>query len=98
MTVYMKSKQRQEQLKSKITSATGMPEDVVLGASAINILGHHELCIENYRGILEYTACLIRIQTKQVQIRIIGNGLKIEYYTNLEMKITGDICSVEFCK
>ena len=94
----MRLGQKQEQLKTKITSATGMPEDVVLGASVVSILGHHELCIENYRGILEYTTCLIRIQTKQVQIRIIGKGLKIEYYTNLEMKITGDICSIEFCK
>lgn len=94
----MRSGQKQEQLKTKITSATGMPEEVVLGASVVSILGHHELCIENYRGILEYTACLIRIQTKQVQIRIIGSGLEIEYYTNLEMKIKGDICSIEFCK
>lgn len=94
----MKSGQKQELLKTKITSVTGMPEDVVLRASVVSILGHHELCIENYRGILEYTTCLIRIQTKQVQIRIIGKGLKIEYYTNLEMKITGDICSIEFCK
>ena len=94
----MRSGQKQEYLKSKITSATGIPEEVVLGASVINILGYRELCIENYRGILEYTTCLIRIQTKQLQIRIMGKELKIEYYTNLEMKITGDICSIEFCK
>ena len=94
----MRTGQKQELLKKKLTTAAGMPGDVVLGASIVNVLGHHELCIENYRGILEYTACLIRVQTKQVQIRIIGNGLKIEYYTNLEMKITGEICAIEFCK
>ena len=55
MTAYMRSGQKQEYLKSKITSATGIPEEVVLGASVINILGYRELCIENYRGILEYT-------------------------------------------
>ena len=93
----MRAKQKQDQLKNKITSVTGMPDEVILGASVINILGYHKLYIENYRGILEYTSCLIRIQTKQTQIRVVGKKLKIEYYTNLEMKITGDICSIEFC-
>ena len=96
--VYMRAKQKQDQLKNKITSVTGMPDEVILGASVINILGYHTLYIENYRGILEYTSCLIRIQTKQAQIRVVGKKLKIEYYTNIEMKITGDICSIEFCK
>ena len=96
--MYMRAKQKQDQLKNKITSVTGMPDEVILGASVINILGYHKLYIEIYRGILEYTSCLIRIQTKQAQIRVVGKKLKIEYYTNLEMKITGDICSIEFCK
>lgn len=75
-----------------------MPEDVVLGASVITITGRNEVCIENYRGIIEYTECLIRVQTKTVQIRLTGKQLQIEYYTNDEMKITGIICSLEFCK
>ena len=85
-------------LKQRIASAASMPEDVVLGASVITITGHHEVCIENYRGIIEYTDCLIRVQTKNVQIRLTGKRLQIEYYTNDEMKITGKICSLEFCK
>lgn len=73
-----------------------MPKDVVLGASVVTILGNTEICIENYRGILEYTECLIRVQTKERQIRLAGKNLKIEYYTNDEMKITGCICCIEF--
>ena len=76
--MYMRAKQKQDQLKNKITSVTGMPDEVILGASVINILGYHKLYIENYRGILEYTSCLIRIQTKQTQIRVVGKKLKIE--------------------
>jgi sporulation protein YqfC len=56
------------------------------------------VCIENYRGIIEYTECLIRVQAKGKQIRLQGRHLQIEYYTNDEMKITGTICSLEFCK
>ena len=70
---------------------------MILGASVITILGTGEISIENYRGLIEYTDTLIRVQTKNKQIRLKGKCLKIEYYTNDEMKITGCICSVEFC-
>ena len=49
-----------------------------------------------YRGITEYTECLVRVQTKGGQIRLTGKRLKVEYYTNDEMKITGKIESIEF--
>ena len=58
--------------------------------------GRNEICIENYRGILEYTDLLIRVQTKSGQIRLSGKNLQIEYYTNDEMKITGRIVQLEF--
>lgn len=85
-------------LKDIFASAANMPKDVVLGASVITVLGNMEVCVENYRGIIEYTDCLIRVQAKGKQIRIAGKHLKIEYYTNDEMKITGYIGSIEFCK
>lgn len=66
------------------------------GASVITITGRNEICIENYRGILEYTDLLIRVQTKSGQIRLSGKNLQIEYYTNDEMKITGRIVQLEF--
>lgn len=93
----MKHVENHEQIKEKIVTAANMPKDVVLGASVITILGTGEMCIENYRGIIEYTDTLIRVKTKKNQIRLVGKHLQIEYYTNDEMKITGCICSVEFC-
>ena len=98
MAVFMNHEQENEGLRSRLASAANMPRDVVLGASVVPILGDNEVCIENYRGIVEYTECLIRVQTKGKQIRVHGKHLQIEYYTNDEMKITGTICSMEFCK
>lgn len=89
--------EREHLLKERFVTAANMPKDVVLGASVITILGTGEICIENYRGIIEYTDGLIRVQTKSKQIRLTGKNLTIEYYTNDEMKITGCICSLEFC-
>ena len=83
-------------LKSCITDATGMPKDVILGVPIISVTGQNEACIENYRGILEYTDKLIRIQTKLGKIHVTGRGLHIEHYNNDEMKITGHITIIEF--
>ena len=44
-----------EQLAERFAEAASMPRDVVMGASVITITGRNEICIENYRGILEYT-------------------------------------------
>lgn len=85
-----------EGIRERLASAASMPKDVVLGASVITILGRNEVCIENYRGIIEYTDTLIRVQTKSGQVRLTGKRLQIEYYTNDEMKIKGRLVSLEF--
>ena len=73
-----------------------LPKDVIQNASVNTIIGRKDLCIENYRGIIEYTDTLIRVQTRAGQIRIQGKRLRIQYYTNDEMKVTGAISSLEF--
>ena len=85
-----------EQIKEKMVSAMDLPKDVIQNASVITILGRNELCIENYGGIIEYTDTLIGVQTGAVLIGIQGKRLRIQYYTNDEMKVTGALSSLEF--
>lgn len=85
-----------ERLKIRMTEAASFPKDVVLGVPIIRVIGNDEMSVENYRGILEYTEELIRIQTKVAQIKIIGKRLQILCYTNEEMKITGKIITIEY--
>lgn len=87
---------KEKTLKNRMAEASGMPKDVVLGVPIVTVLGQIEICIENYRGIIEYTDLLIRIQTKVGQIKIIGQKLQIDYYTNDEMKVTGRIKAIEY--
>lgn len=94
----MGKEKENDRLKERLASAVSMPKDVVLGAAVVTIIGAGEVCIENYRGIIEYTDILIRVQTKGYQIKLQGKHLQIEYYTNDEMKITGRIVSLEYCK
>ena len=83
-------------LRNKIAELSELPKDVVMGMPVLTILGQNELCLENYRGIIEYTDSLVRIQTKTGQIRIFGKNLYVIYYTNDEMKVNGQILSVEY--
>lgn len=85
-------------IRNKMIDAVAVPKDVILGASILTIIGTNEICIENYKGIIEYTDTMIRVQTKEKQIKIQGKRLQIEYYTNDEMKIKGYIHSIEYCK
>lgn len=88
------NEQRADQRKDDIRN--GSPKDVIQNLPVITILGRNELCIENYRGIIEYTDTLIRVQTRAGQIRIQGKRLRIQYYTNDEMKVSGTLSSLEF--
>ena len=68
-----------------------VPKDVALGLPIVRMIGQQELFVENYRGLLEYTDSMIRIQTKLGQIHITGKQLKITHYDSDEMKIKGII-------
>ncbi len=86
----------EKRLLGHMSDVSGMPKDVILGAPILTVTGQMELLVENYRGILEYTDLMIRIQTKIGQIRISGRKLQIEYYTNDEMKITGKVTEIKY--
>ncbi len=92
----MKNRVQEQSLKNKIAEASGLPKDVVMGQPGVTVLGRMELNIENYRGIIEYTDTLIRVQTKAGQIRITGKNLSVDYYTNDDMKLTGRIEAIEY--
>ena len=85
-----------KKIKDKLADVAGLPKDVLLGVPIITVTGQSEAFIENYRGIIEYTDKIIRIQTKVGKIHINGRNLQIDHYMNDEMKITGHIGTIEF--
>ena len=79
-----------------MADAANLPKDEELGVPILTLTGHYEVNIENYRGILEYTEQLIRINVRSVQIRITGKSLEINYYSTTDMKITGKVEKNEY--
>ena len=91
-----RSEQEDGTRRYRMADAANLPKDVVLGVPILTLTGHYEVNIENYRGILEYTEQLIRINVRRGQIRIIGKSLEINYYTTTDMKITGKVEKIEY--
>ena len=83
--------------KERAADALNLPKDLTLGAVIMTITGKHEAYVENYMSLIEYTECLIRLQTRTCKLEIHGVHLYIAYYTNDEMKITGEIREVKYC-
>ena len=71
-----------------------LPKDLVMGVPILTMTGKEEAFIENYKGILECSSEAVMVQTKVCRIRITGQKLTVEYYTNDEMKITGQISQI----
>ena len=81
-------------VKSKIAEKLNIPQDISDGLPIVTITGKNEIYVENYKGIIEYGKCCIKIQTKVCRVTFSGKNLEIVYYTNVDMKITGEIESI----
>lgn len=83
-------------VKSKIAEKLNIPEDIAEGLPIVTVTGKNEVYVENYKGIIEYGTQSIRIQTKVCRITFAGKNLEIIYYTNADMKITGEVESITY--
>ena len=84
------------QIKSKIAEKLNIPEDIAEGLPIVTVNGKSAVYVENYRGIIEYGKNCIKIQTKNCRICFSGKNLEIVYYTNVDMKITGELESIVY--
>lgn len=85
-----------DKMKLMATENLKLPKDVVLGEAIITFIGRYSVMIENYRGILIYDDRAVKLQAKNCKLTIHGKRLHIEYYNHEEMKITGQIQSMDF--
>ena len=68
---------KRQEWKEKAAEMSGVPKDVAMGLPILTITGTNDLCVENYRGMTEYTDQIIRLQSKSGQIKITGKKLEV---------------------
>ena len=91
----MKPGEKQSYLE-ELSNHLHLPSDILAGAPIITATGRNELCLENYKGIIEFNDSLLKIQTKACRILIEGKHLNILYFTEDEMRITGQIQAIYY--
>lgn len=79
----------------KIDNILEMPREIYTNEPKLTIVGFNEVIIENYKGILEYEEYYVKINTYIGIVNINGFNLKLEQMTNDDIKIMGDIESID---
>ena len=83
---------------NKIDKMLELPKEVYSNEPKIIITGFDEMIIENFKGILEYEEFFVRINTYIGIININGLNLNLETMTNDDIKVTGQIDSIDLEK
>ena len=91
-------KKKKERGYNKLDQILEIPKEVCTNIPKINIIGFNEMIIENFKGILEYEEFFVRINTHIGIVSINGFNLNLENMTNDDIKVTGQIDSIDFEK
>ncbi len=83
-------------IKTNITTALELPEEIMLNLPLITLIGKTKLSIENYKNIIEYSMIKIRISTTVGIISITGNNLFLKEITKTIIIVSGNIVNFEF--
>jgi len=83
-------------VREKVAKMLEIPEEVVSDRPKITTVGWKEVFIENYRGIIEFTNEIVRINSNYGVITITGKNMKIREITSEDVIITGDIENIDY--
>ena len=91
----MEKKREQGGILSSVAELFDLPPDVVAGLPRVELLGDHQLRMENHRGILAYGTDEIHISGGKLIIKVRGSGLTLRAMNASELLITGEITGVD---
>lgn len=83
-------------IREVVADSWGLPKDVMMNLPKLSIGGNREIYIENYKGILEYTAEEIRLSTTIGVMRICGKNLNIDRIRLNDIFVSGYFRLVEY--
>ncbi|AGC67569.1 sporulation protein YqfC [Thermoclostridium stercorarium subsp. stercorarium DSM 8532] len=91
-----KKKKEADTVKEKVARMLEIPEEVVSDRPKVTTVGRKEVFIENYRGIIEFTSKIVKINSNYGIITITGKNMRIREITNEDIIITGDIDNIDY--
>jgi len=66
------------------------------GATRLTLIDNTHACLENHKGITEYTQKRVCIRTRALCVVIMGGGLVLERFGRENVMVSGDIRTIQF--
>lgn len=87
-----------EDIRKQLSESLDLPKDVIMNTPKITVTGDNEISIDNHKGILEYTAEILRLNSAIGIIKICGSNINISQISQENIEIKGEIVSIEYIK
>lgn len=79
----------------RLTESFSLTGDVA-GEMIVYLAGRHCMLVRNFTSVTEYTSGRIRLKTKQYELCVEGEYLRLEYFLPEELRIVGNIIGVSY--
>ncbi|EEG78034.1 sporulation protein YqfC [Dethiobacter alkaliphilus] len=73
-----------------------LPREIILNLPRITVVGNIQCCLENHRGVIQYTSEKVRVSVNGGEIIVEGQELSIRYLGNEEIAIDGSIDIIRY--
>lgn len=94
----MDKKKRERSVLTDLAELFDLPGDVVAGLPHMEMVGGRQLFLERHTGILAYSDTVIDVNTTGGILRISGEHLTLQAMTGEELRVGGDIRTVEWVR
>lgn len=87
---------RGEKWRQNLADLLELPREIVLNLPRLTVIGNRQCCLENHRGVIEYTAETVRLSINGGEMIVRGKELVIRYMAEDEVAMEGEITSVHY--
>jgi sporulation protein YqfC len=85
-----------DKLSKNVGEVLDFPPDVVGNGPRITITGRHEILVENYLEIIEFTEEEIRLDTTEGELVFAGKEFVLKTVLATELRIGGELSSLTY--
>lgn len=85
-----------DKLSKNVGEVLDFPPDVAGNGPRITITGRHEILVENYLEIVEFTEEEIHLNTTEGELSFTGKGFVLNTVLATELRIGGELTSLTY--
>ncbi|WP_366924128.1 sporulation protein YqfC [Metallumcola ferriviriculae] len=90
--------EKKDHFKYSFAHILELPKEVLLDLPSLTLIGTMQVHLETHKGIVEFTAERVRINTQEGILEINGKGLFLRIITHQEIVIDGEISALSYHK